>query len=467
MPSPEATILAKTPLPMPWGSDEIRERYAAQIRERAFFSARTIQMDYVRRLQEVCAEYAAGRINAADARTGLQAVLDELGLSDRTGALTDLGSARRLNLILRTQRQMAASAARLATQTPDTLDAWPAWRLTRMGTRAVPRDDWPARWHAAGERVGWQGAHRSQMVALKASPIWKALGDGAGGFRDAIGNPYPPFAFGSGLDWVDVSRDEALRLGLEPDGQAPQQADLSPSDVEIAEAVAKTGMGPEFFRPRPTFNRSARRAAALLITALAVQAIRNRNEISHCPEDGTILTEEGECHSSRHPTGDASAKDEAKEGIKQSPAPKHDGVKEDVKQWQEKPGRGQTLSDLACKQAEGRTFLEANAQTQDRDGKTVTWPDRLVEKYRDGKGRKQGPDHKRFELTRAAVTTVRYPGRVERDYRGNQTFYYREFGEEAVAVFVDNATHEVNGFMRGTVGQVRHSIGGKYFRRGK
>lgn len=442
MPSPEATILAKTPLPMPWGSDEIRERYAAQIRERAFFSARTIQMDYVRRLQEVCAEYAAGRINAADARTGLQAVLDELGLSDRTGALTDLGSARRLNLILRTQRQMAASAARLATQTPDTLDAWPAWRLTRMGTRAVPRDDWPARWHAAGERVGWRGAHRSQMVALKASPIWKALGDGAGGFRDAIGNPYPPFAFGSGLDWMDVSREEALRLGLEPDGQAPQQADLSPSDVEIAEAVAKTGMGPDFFRPRPAFNRAARRAAALLITALAVKAIRNKAK--QCPADGSFLDKDGQCHS-----------------------PKHGGVKEDVKQWQEKPGRGQTLSDLACKQAEGRTFLEANAQTQDRDGKTVTWPDRLVEKYRDGKGRKQGPDPKRLELTRAAVATVRYPGRVERDYRGNQTFYYREFGEEAVAVFVDNDTREVNGFMRGTVGQVRHSIGGKYFRRGK
>ena len=442
MPAPEQSILAKTPVPMPWGSDEIRARYAAQIRERAFFSARTIQMDYVRRLQEVCAEYAAGRINAADARTGLQAVLDELGLSDRTGALTDLGSARRLNLILRTQRQMAASAARLAEQTPDVLDAWPAWRLTRMGTRAVPRDDWPQRWHAAGERVGWRGAHRSQMVALKSSPIWQALGDGAGGFRDAIGNPYPPFAFGSGLDWMDVSREEALRLGLEPDGQAPEQANLAPSDIEIAEAVAKTGLGPEFFRPRPTFNRSARRAAALLITALAVQAIRNKAK--QCPADGSFLDKDGQCHS-----------------------PKHGGVKEDVKQWQEKPGRGQTLSDLACKQAEGRTFLEANAQTQDRDGKTVTWPDRLVEKYRDGKGRKQGPDPKRLELTRAAVATVRYPGRVERDYRGNQTFYYREFGEEAVAVFVDNDTREVNGFMRGTVGQVRHSIGGKYFRRGK
>lgn len=29
MPSPEATILAKTPLPMPWGSAEIRERQGA------------------------------------------------------------------------------------------------------------------------------------------------------------------------------------------------------------------------------------------------------------------------------------------------------------------------------------------------------------------------------------------------------------------------------------------------------
>lgn len=458
MPAPEQSILAKTPVPMPWGSDEIRARYAAQIRERAFFSARTIQMDYVRRLQEVCAEYAAGRINAADARTGLQAVLDELGLSDRTGALTDLGSARRLNLILRTQRQMAASAARLAEQTSDVLDAWPAWRLTRMGTRAVPRDDWPARWHAAGERVGWQGAHRSQMVALKASPIWQALGDGAGGFRDAIGNPYPPFAFGSGLDWMDVSRDEALRLGLEPDGQAPEQANLAPSDIEIAEAVAKTGMGPEFFRPRPTFNRAARRAAALLITALAVKAIRNRN----CTDCGAFVTKDGKCNNPDHPTGDAPAKDESEseKGAKKA------GLN-NAEKWQEKPGRGQTLVDLACTQAEGRALLEANAQTQDRDGKTVTWPKRLVKKYRDGEGRKQGPDPKRLELTRAAVATVRYPGRVERDYRGNQSFYYREFGGSAVAVFVDNATHEVNSFMRGSVGQVRHSIGGKYFRRGK
>lgn len=441
MPSPEATILAKTPLPMPWGSDEIRERYAAQIRERAFFSARTIQMDYVRRLQEVCAEYAAGRINAADARTGLQAVLDELGLSDRTGALTDLGSARRLNLILRTQRQMAASAARLATQTPDTLDAWPAWRLTRMGTRAVPRDDWPARWHAAGERVGWRGAHRSQMVALKASPIWKALGDGAGGFRDAIGNPYPPFAFGSGLDWVDVSRDEALRLGLEPDGQAPQQADLSPSDVEIAEAVAKTGLGPEFFRPRPTFNRAARddsrfathdsrravrRAAALLITALAVKAIRNRAR--HCPQDGAFLDKDGRCHDPRHGGGKATAK------------PVQEGYK----------GK--------CGRQKAEEALNNGINLRDDEGRPIRFDRFARDHYVFGQRRKDNaPKPENLELLPVAVFAVRHGSRTLKfpkgatpDYlnppRGTQAVYSLPFEGGTLRVYAYADTGRVSGW---------------------
>lgn len=439
MPSPEATILAKTPLPMPWGSDEIRARYAAQIRERAFFSARTIQMDYVRRLQEVCAEYAAGRINAADARTGLQTILDELGLSDRTGALTDLGSARRLNLILRTQRQMAASAARLAEQTPDVLDAWPAWRLTRMGTRAVPRDDWPARWHAAGERVGWRGAHRSQMVALKASPIWQALGDGAGGFRDAIGNPYPPFAFGSGLDWVDVSREEALRLGLEPDGQAPAQANLAPSDAEIAEAVAKTGMGPEFFRPRPAFNRAARvdsrfathdprravrRAAALLVTALAVKAIRNRAR--HCPQDGAFLGKDGDCHS-----------------------PKHGGTK----------GKSVTEGYKGrCSQAEADSRLNAGMDVRGADGRRVRFDRFARDHYVFGQRRKDNtPKPENLEYLPVAVLAVRqgshklkFPDGTTPDYlnppRGTQAVYSLPFEGGVMRVYVYADTGRVSGW---------------------
>jgi hypothetical protein len=59
------------------------------------------------------------------------------------------------------------------------------------------------------------------MCALKTSPIWQALADGAGGFEDTLGSPYPPFAFGSGMAWVNVRRSEWKRICQEegiPDG---------------------------------------------------------------------------------------------------------------------------------------------------------------------------------------------------------------------------------------------------------
>jgi hypothetical protein len=46
------------------------------------------------------------------------------------------------------------------------------------------------------------------MMALKTSPIWHQIGQGAGGFQDCIGTDYPPFAFGSGLAWVNVDRED-------------------------------------------------------------------------------------------------------------------------------------------------------------------------------------------------------------------------------------------------------------------
>ena len=259
MPTPAETILAKIPLPTHLDSAGLRERWAAEIRRRAFFSARMASMGYIRTLQRVCAAYAEGRINAADARMRLRGVLDALGLSDGSGGLTDHGSDRRLGLILDTQRQMAATVARLELQTPEVLAQWPAWRLTRFVGRRVPRDDWPRRWRAAGEAVGWQGASRTRMVALKASPIWKALGDGVGGFKDTLGNPYPPFAYGSGMDWEDVGAEEAQRLGLPTASAAPQKASLDPADREILEAMRKTGLRAEDFLPPET--RTVRNAA--------------------------------------------------------------------------------------------------------------------------------------------------------------------------------------------------------------
>ena len=49
------------------------------------------------------------------------------------------------------------------------------------------------------------------MIAKKDSPIWQELGSE----DDGLGNPYPPFAFGSGMGWEIVSQSEIDELGLE------------------------------------------------------------------------------------------------------------------------------------------------------------------------------------------------------------------------------------------------------------
>ena len=151
-------------------------------------------------LQPIVDDFNAGKANLAEVRERAAAVF--------------AASEARLDFVMKTQRRMAQSLGQLAAQTPGQVRRYPAWRLVRGGTRREPRNDWEARWLAAGNATGGQGACKDDFVALKSSPIWAALGAGAGGFRDAIGNPFPPFAFGSGMTWERVSRDEAAELGL-------------------------------------------------------------------------------------------------------------------------------------------------------------------------------------------------------------------------------------------------------------
>jgi hypothetical protein len=152
-------------------------------------------------LQPIVDDFNAGKANIAEVRERAAAVF--------------AASEAKLDFVVKTQRRMAQSLGQLAAgSTPGQLRRYPAWRLVRGGTRMVPRADWLRRWIAAGSESGWQGACKDDFVALKSSPIWAALGAGAGGFRDAIGNPFPPFAFGSGMTWERVSRDEAAELGL-------------------------------------------------------------------------------------------------------------------------------------------------------------------------------------------------------------------------------------------------------------
>ena len=243
---PESIEKIKELLPTSLGSEEIRAEIAADILRRSVFSARMASAAYLKKIREVCTAMSAGTINQADARAQLLTVLEQMGHSPLDeGGLKNPASIRRLNLILDTQTQMASSVARLSEQTEGTLSQFPAWELTRLETRAVPRADWAARWRAAGEACGWQGASQGpRMIALKSSPIWAELGNGAGGFSDTLGNPYPPFAYSSGLDWMDVSREDAEKLGLVvADSTVDLQTtpSLSPAERDIADAIERYG----------------------------------------------------------------------------------------------------------------------------------------------------------------------------------------------------------------------------------
>lgn len=240
----EDVIRLKGILPTDLGSEEIRRAFPEELLQRSVFTARQTSVPYLLQLKDVALRFASGEISEATARAELLETLQAMGHAQSDGGgIANPASRRRLNLILETQRRMASSVARLNSETPATLLAWPAWELRRFERRAAPRGDWMQRWQSAAESVGYQGVARStaRMVALKSSPVWGALGAGAGGFRDTLGNPYPPFAFFSGLAWADVDAATARRLGLEAGSDSLPSASIAPSREEIAEAARKAG----------------------------------------------------------------------------------------------------------------------------------------------------------------------------------------------------------------------------------
>ena len=396
MPSVAEIIGLKTPTPTALDTAGIRAQWSQRLREQALFSARMTLQGYLDRVQTVLMQVADGTLDASAARLALTDKLAELGYSPEPGTAGTLRDARtlaRLNLVLKTNRQTAASLAQLAeSEDPQVAALFPAWELASGGYRKQHRTDWPQRWRAAGERVGWRGAHRTKMVALKSSPIWQALGDGAGGFRDTLGNPYPPFAFGSSYEWVPVDRLEAKELGL------------------LDEAA----------------NRAARRAAALLITALAVKAIRNKNEIDHCPKDGTILDKDGQCHSQRH--GETKG---------QSAIEGHKGK---------------------CSRQEAERALDDGFSVKSSDGRSVRFDRFARDHYRFGQRRKDNtPKPENLEWLPAAIhavehgeRTLKFPRGTTPDYLdpppGTQTVYTERYGRHTLKVYVYHNTGKVSGW---------------------
>ena len=232
----ERDFAAKTPRETSLSSRELRTAWDQRIKDEAVFGARITHRAYVDAIKKRLVEVIGGTLSPQEAERRLKETLRDLGYSPeggfkgdgkgvppaKPGDIRDLSSSRRIQLILDTNVKRARSMGQVAaSENPLTLMSMPAWRLTRTGARKKPRGNWNRRWAAAGAKCGWKGAAHRTMCALKTSPIWQALADGAGGFDDTLGSPYPPFAFGSGMAWVNVRRSEWKRICQEegiPDG---------------------------------------------------------------------------------------------------------------------------------------------------------------------------------------------------------------------------------------------------------
>ena len=242
--------------PTDLSSAELRG-FSRELRMRSVFSARTTNAEYLQEIAKAVDGMLSGKFSMSEGRYRLFKKLKQLGYDPEVGfpddmanippaergSLQDLSSDARITLVLETNMRIAANYGRMVEgNTPFARYAYPAWELVRLYQRNVPRGTpeshtagWQARWRDAGDAVGWIGAEESPMIALKDSPIWQALGDGAGGYQDTLSNPFPPFAFNSGLAWKAADRARCLELGLITADETPGEMSgkLAPGEQEI------------------------------------------------------------------------------------------------------------------------------------------------------------------------------------------------------------------------------------------
>ena len=215
-------ISQKTVRPTVLKSSAITEFWTTKEREAALFSAQTSTKTYLDKVKEILVDYEErlGKVEESDeditqgkarARMQMYEALQEAGLVGEgegdTKRITDLASSIRLNLIIDTNHQIAHSLEQLKEASdPIQAELNPAWELVRDEYRMEPRD-WLARWQESANAINWEGVAKNtdRMIALKNSPIWERLGTA---YSDSLGNPYPPFAFGSGMGFELVTREE-------------------------------------------------------------------------------------------------------------------------------------------------------------------------------------------------------------------------------------------------------------------
>lgn len=214
-------------LPTNLGSADL-ENISQSILDRAVFSARTANAEYLQSIDDALQKYINGELGLSEARTQLQDKLSEIGYfpdAAEAGRITDFASDARINLILETNAEMATGYGQWSQgQNAAVLDEYPAQELIRIAPRKEPRD-WPLRW-ADGGGAEFDG----RMIAPKNAGVWTKI--------SRFGNPYPPFDFGSGMGVRDVPRDEAVALGVVADDTViePESRDFN-QDLQFSPEV--------------------------------------------------------------------------------------------------------------------------------------------------------------------------------------------------------------------------------------
>jgi len=211
---------SKEVLPLTLSSDEIVRKYAPDILDKAFFSARTANAELLQGFKDAVNKVVNGTSDEATQRLAMKNILKKYSYqapAGKAGTIEDLSSDARLNLILRTNTAMVHGYGQwLEGNDPDVLIAFPAQELIRQGYRKVPRP-WRIIWDEAKARLGdsttalWSSGGR--LVAMKNDPIWREISD--------FGLPWPPFKFNSGMGVNDVDYEDSVELGLVKDEEPP------------------------------------------------------------------------------------------------------------------------------------------------------------------------------------------------------------------------------------------------------
>ena len=154
-------------------------------------------------IEPLIAEHTMGNADQVTTRSSIRAALT------RNGKLPyfEIGGVRQeldsewLDMVVKTNTDLVCGYRSFVQGIdPEVLDAYPARELVQVKCGTEPYD-WKVRWVESGGKI-----HGGRMIALKNDPVWLKI--------SAFGHPHPPFAFGSGMDMVDVSRVEAVELGL-------------------------------------------------------------------------------------------------------------------------------------------------------------------------------------------------------------------------------------------------------------